>query len=74
MASGTISGNEPDSLGSMLELSWNGSKPLELHDGSKRTFLEDGDAVVLRGRAQNGGRIGFGECRAALIPAKPWQK
>jgi fumarylacetoacetase len=74
MASGTISGNDPDSLGSMLELSWNGSKPLLLHDGSSRTFLEDGDTVVLRGRTQNGGRIGFGECRAALLPAKRWQK
>jgi fumarylacetoacetase len=45
-----------------------------LHDGSSRTFLEDGDTLVLRGRTQNGGRIGFGECRAALLPAKRWQK
>lgn len=72
LASGTISGNEPGSYGSMLELSWNGTKPLTLNDGSFRSFLEDGDTVVLRGRTAKGPRIGFGECRATLLPAKEW--
>ncbi|MFM6960543.1 MAG: fumarylacetoacetate hydrolase family protein, partial [Schleiferiaceae bacterium] len=74
LASGTISGDEPGSYGSMLELTWNGSKPLRLQDGTERTFLEDGDTVVLRGRTAQGPRIGFGDCRARVLPAKPWQK
>jgi fumarylacetoacetase len=48
MASGTISGSEPGSEGSLIELTWNGQEPVTLGDGSKRTFLEDGDEVVLR--------------------------
>jgi fumarylacetoacetase len=48
MASGTISGAEPGSEGSLIELTWNGERPLRLPDGSERTFLEDGDEVVLR--------------------------
>jgi fumarylacetoacetase len=74
MASGTISGNEPGSYGSMLELSWNGTKPLSLNDGSTRSFLEDSDTVILRGWSKGGTRIGFGECRATLLPAKSWSK
>jgi fumarylacetoacetase len=74
MASGTISGNEPGSFGSMLELTWNGTKPLTLDDGSSRSFLEDGDTLILRGHTKSGARIGFGECRATLLPAKPWAK
>lgn len=74
LASGTISGDEPDSYGSMLELTWNGTKPIRLHDGSERAFIEDGDTVVLRGRTTKGPRIGFGECRARVLPATPWQK
>ncbi|TAE24967.1 MAG: fumarylacetoacetase [Cytophagales bacterium] len=50
LATGTISGPSLDSLGSLLELSWNGSRPLTLSDGSQRTFLRDGDRVTLRGR------------------------
>ncbi len=49
-ASGTISGAEPNSRGSLIELTWNGAEPLELPDGTHRSFLEDGDEVVLRGR------------------------
>jgi fumarylacetoacetase len=49
LATGTISGPEPDQRGSLIELSWNGQEPIELSDGSTRTFLEDGDEVVLRG-------------------------
>jgi fumarylacetoacetase len=69
-ASGTISGPSPGSYGSLLELSWNGQKALHMADGSERTFLADGDTVIMRGYAQgNGTRIGFGECKGKLIPA-----
>jgi len=71
MASGTISGPEPSSFGSMLELTWRGTKPLKLKDGSERKFIEDGDTVIIRGHAErNGVRIGFGECKATVLPAK----
>jgi len=67
-ASGTISGPLPGSFGSMLELSWNGEKPLRMPDGSQRTFLEDGDTVSLRGYAEKDGvRIGFGECKGKIL-------
>ncbi|MDX1684127.1 MAG: fumarylacetoacetase [Saprospiraceae bacterium] len=70
-ASGTISGKEPDSYGSMLELSWKGTRPIELSDGTTRKFLQDGDTVILRGYGQaDGYRIGFGECRGKVLPAK----
>ncbi len=69
-ASGTISGPTPDSLGSMLELSWNGQRPLRMADGSERKFIEDGDTVVMVGYAEKDGiRIGFGECRSKILPA-----
>ncbi len=68
-ASGTISGPTPDSYGSMLELSWRGTKPLRLNDGSQRKFLLDGDTVIMRGFAQKDGiRIGFGEAAGQLLP------
>jgi fumarylacetoacetase len=74
MASGTISGEKDDSFGSLLELSWNGSRPLLLHDGGTRTFLEDGDTVVMRGHCEKDGiRIGFGEVEGKLLPAKAWK-
>jgi fumarylacetoacetase len=70
-ASGTISGSEPGSFGSLLELSWNGSKPIVLADGTSRTFLNDGDTVILRGKAgKKESRIGFGEVRTKILPAK----
>ena len=71
MASGTISGSTPDSYGSLLELSWNGQKPLTLADGStQRSFLEDGDRVTMRGWCQGAGyRVGFGEVSACVLPA-----
>lgn len=69
-ASGTISGPSPGSFGSMLELSWNGEKPLRMPNGTERTFLQDGDTVNLRGFAEkNGVRIGFGDCRGKIVPA-----
>lgn len=71
-ASGTISGSEPGSFGSMLELSWKGTQPLELSDGIIRTFIEDNDTVTIRGYCRNEHlRIGFGEARATILPAKP---
>lgn len=70
-ASGTISGPEPDSYGSMLELTWNGTKPLKMPDGSLRAFLEDNDTVILRGYGEkNGVRIGFGEVMTTILPSK----
>nr|WP_155847186.1 fumarylacetoacetase [Algoriphagus marincola] len=71
MASGTISGPTEDSFGSMLELSWKGSKPVKLDTGEERKFIEDGDTVILKGYAEKDGvRVGFGEVRSKLLPAK----
>lgn len=69
--SGTVSGPEPPSWGSLLELTAGGSKPLTLPNGEKRGFLEDGDEVGFRGFCTKPGRtrIGFGECRALVLPA-----
>jgi fumarylacetoacetase len=69
--SGTISGAEKDTRGSFLELSWNGTEPVALEDGSTRTFLEDGDTVVLRAWAPGpgGSRIGLGEVSGTVTPA-----
>jgi fumarylacetoacetase len=65
--SGTISGPRRDERGSLLELSWNGAQPIALEDGSTRTFLEDGDEVVLRGTG--GDALALGEVRGAIQPA-----
>ncbi|MGP4030006.1 fumarylacetoacetase [Actinomadura sp. 3N407] len=72
-ASGTVSGPERDQRGCMLELSWNGQEPLELDDGTKRTFLEDGDTVTLRAQAPgaSGSRITLGEVTGTVHPARP---
>ncbi|WP_445385199.1 fumarylacetoacetase [Robiginitalea sp. IMCC44478] len=70
MGSGTISGPSPDSFGSLLELSWGGSKPLQLSGGQTRTFVEDMDTVIMRGYCKKDGRrIGFGEVSSKLLPA-----
>ena len=70
LASGTISGATPDSFGSMLELTWRGTKPLSLSDGTERTFIKDGDTVILRGWCEREGvRIGFGEAAGRVLPA-----
>lgn len=72
MGSGTISGKTPDSYGSMLELSWGGKNPITLENGESRSFLEDGDTVVMRGFCEKDGRrIGFGEVRTELLAALP---
>lgn len=70
-ASGTISGSTPDSFGSMLELAWKGTKPLKMKNGSERTFVQDGDSIIMRAYAQHDTyRIGFGEVRSKVLPAK----
>jgi fumarylacetoacetase len=69
-ASGTISGPDPGSEGSLIELTRRGERPIELPGGGTRTFLEDGDTVVMRGWGEQGGlRIGFGEVRGKILPA-----
>ncbi|HAC23721.1 MAG TPA: fumarylacetoacetase [Cytophagales bacterium] len=68
-ASGTISGPSPGSFGSLLELTWNGQRPLHVN-GHQRTFLEDHDSVIMRGHAEKDGvRIGFGDCTGTILPA-----
>ncbi|XP_013200923.1 fumarylacetoacetase [Amyelois transitella] len=76
LGTGTISGETPDSYGSMLELSWRGTKPLRLLNGEERKFLQDGDTVILRGHCVNeaGTRIGFGTCEGKLLPAIPFEE
>jgi 2-keto-4-pentenoate hydratase/2-oxohepta-3-ene-1,7-dioic acid hydratase in catechol pathway len=70
LGSGTLSGPEKDQRGSLLEISWNGTEPVELPDGGKRTFLEDGDSLVMRAWCQGYGyRVGFGEVEGTIIPA-----
>ncbi len=69
LASGTISGREPDSFGSMLELAWGGKKLLALPGGVTRSFIEDGDTVIMRGFAEKSGiRVGFGEVKTTILP------
>jgi fumarylacetoacetase len=69
---GTLSGPRPDQAGSLLELSQGGKQPIRLANGESRTFLQDGDCVVLRGYCERPGarRIGFGECRGTVLPAR----
>ena len=69
MGSGTISGPTPDSLGSMLELTWGGKNPIKLNDGTERKFINDNDTVIMKGFCQNSHvRIGFGEVSSKLLP------
>ncbi|HZS08658.1 MAG TPA: fumarylacetoacetase [Blastocatellia bacterium] len=72
IASGTVSGPEKDQRGCLLELTWRGTEPIELPGGETRRFLEDGDEVIIRGFCEREGfaRIGFGECRGIVLPAK----
>ncbi|PWN06643.1 fumarylacetoacetase [Rhodohalobacter mucosus] len=69
MASGTISGPDPGSLGCLLEITENGSRPVTLGNGEQRSWLQDGDSVILRGYAESedGIRVGFGECKGKII-------
>ena len=71
IGSGTVSGPEKSSWGSLLELSARGSDPIAMPSGEKRGFIEDGDEIIFRGFCAKPGyrRIGFGECRAVVMPA-----
>ncbi len=69
--SGTLSGETPDSFGSLLEMTFGGKQPVVLANGEERRFLEDGDEIILRARCRREGHatIGFGECRGRILPA-----
>lgn len=70
MGSGTISGDEKTSYGSLLELNWNMTEPLILNGGQSRYFIEDNDTIIMRGHCEkNGIRIGFGEVKGKILPA-----
>ncbi len=70
-ASGTISGPQRGSFGSMLEISWKGTMPVDMPDGSQRKFIHDGDTVIVRGCGEKDGvRIGFGEVNGKILPTK----
>ena len=71
-ASGTVSGPAPGERGSLIELSWNGSEPLTLNDGSTRSFLEDGDTVTITATAPSagGGRLSLGAVTGTVVPAR----
>jgi fumarylacetoacetase len=75
MASGTISGEASDSFGSMLELSWKGTKQVNLIGGETRKFLQDFDEVTIRGFCTNDDvRMGFGLCPGQVLPATPYEQ
>jgi fumarylacetoacetase len=70
MASGTISGPDPSEFGSMMELTWRGTKPIKLKDGSERKYVNDNDTIIIRGYCEKDGvRVGFGDCTAKVLPA-----
>ncbi len=70
MGSGTLSGPTSDSYGSMLELAWQGTKPVALKNGEERKFIHDGDTVTMKGYCEKDGiRIGFGDLSTKLLPA-----
>ncbi|XP_071943242.1 fumarylacetoacetase-like [Antedon mediterranea] len=72
LGSGTISGPDPTSLGCMLELSWKGTREVDLGNGVTRKFLKDNDEVILSGYCQGDGfKVGFGECSGKILPANP---
>jgi len=69
--SGTISGTGRDQLGCLLEVTVGGKESIEFPSGETRTFLEDGDEVIMRAWSEKEGaaRIGFGDCRSIILPA-----
>lgn len=70
-ASGTISGKDKNSYGSMLELTWRGTNPIKLNDGTERKFINDNDTIIMKGWAEKDGiRVGFGEVSGQILPAK----
>jgi fumarylacetoacetase len=72
LGTGTISAPDREGFGSLLELTTGGAEPIDLPDGERRGFLEDGDEIIMRASAQAEGfvPIGFGECRAVILPAR----
>jgi fumarylacetoacetase len=71
LGSGTISGKEADSFGSLLEITWGGTNPIILPNGTERRFLEDYDTIIIRGFAEkNDVRVDFGEVRTMVLPTK----
>ena len=71
LASGTISGPEEGSYGSMLEISWKGTKPVDMPDGTQRKFINDNDTIIMKGFSEKDGiRIGFGEVSTKILPSK----
>ncbi|HBN03899.1 MAG TPA: fumarylacetoacetase, partial [Bacteroidetes bacterium] len=69
MASGTISGRDQNSYGSMIEISQGGKEPMQLKNDKTRTFLEDGDTITIRAYCEKDGkRVGFGECVGTIAP------
>mmetsp|Transcript_2174 Transcript_2174/g.5013 ORF Transcript_2174/g.5013 Transcript_2174/m.5013 type:complete len:448 (+) Transcript_2174:90-1433(+) len=72
LGSGTISGDEEGTYGSMLEICWKGTKPIQIKEGVERKFIKDNDTVIMTGWCQGDGfRVGFGECVGTITPAKP---
>jgi fumarylacetoacetase len=70
LGSGTISGTEKGSFGSMLEICWGGKEPIKLPNGEERTFIEDGDIIIMKGVCEkNGIKIGFGDATGRILPA-----
>jgi fumarylacetoacetase len=75
MASGTISGPTPDSYGSLLELAWRGTKPVQISPTEKRSFIQDHDTIIMTGWCQGEGyRVGFGEVRGKVLPPVEWKE
>ncbi len=70
LGSGTISGDKKEEFGSLLEITWGGRDDIELPNGEKRKFVQDGDSILMTGWAVNNGKkIGFGECEGTVLPA-----
>ena len=70
LGTGTISGSDKESRGSLLELTWRGTEPIKLDEGEQREWIEDGDALTITGWCQGEGyRVGFGEVTGTIVPA-----
>ncbi|MGL5002096.1 MAG: fumarylacetoacetate hydrolase family protein, partial [Casimicrobium sp.] len=72
LGTGTMSGPTEGSQGALLEITEGGKKPIALANGETRTFLEDGDAIIMRASCERGGaaRVGFGSCVGEVLPAR----
>ena len=75
LGTGTISGSEKESRGSLLELTWRGTEPINLDEGEQREWIEDGDEMTITGWCQGEGyRVGFGEVTGTIVPAHDLQE